>query len=47
MDTSANDPNHRLNNAIDWTDTFAEELFNNPDSQLIDAIQNSDGLNTL
>ncbi len=42
MDALTSDQNFRLNYAIDWIDTFAEELFDNEDSSSSDAIGNAD-----
>ncbi len=38
MDTLTTDQNQRLDEAIDWIDTFADELFDNEDAQLIDSL---------
>jgi hypothetical protein len=42
MDALTTDQNFRLNNAVDWIDTFAEEFLDDEDSSSVDALLTAD-----
>jgi hypothetical protein len=42
MNALTTDQNFRLSNAIDWIDTFADELFDYEDAESSDSIGNVD-----